>query len=303
MVRFTLKQCAYFLAVVDHGGIAQAARALHISQPSVSQALDKLERLYGFRLLNRHHARGTELTAEGRSFSNLARSLMENAERVENNALSIAAQLAGIVRFGCFHTLAPFYLAQLIRAYGARYPQADIVPSELLQDQIVSDIESGKLDLALTYDMALDGQRLDWVVVARLNAFVLLSSDHPLASRPSISLAELADEPFVMFDGSSSRDYFNDILSSCRIAPPVAFNSRSMESVRCAVANGLGFSLSVMRPSHSYTYDGGRIVSVPIEEKLDPIDLVLVHKKHLALAGIVGDFAEFCVSQIQAQAS
>ena len=42
MVRFTLKQCRYFLAVADHGGIAQAARALNISQPAIAQALNKL---------------------------------------------------------------------------------------------------------------------------------------------------------------------------------------------------------------------------------------------------------------------
>ncbi len=68
MFNITIKQCAYFNAVAEQGGIAQASRVLNISQPAVAQAIDKLEHIYGFRLFERHHARGTELTPQGRSF-------------------------------------------------------------------------------------------------------------------------------------------------------------------------------------------------------------------------------------------
>ncbi|MFT5549074.1 MAG: DNA-binding transcriptional LysR family regulator, partial [Candidatus Azotimanducaceae bacterium] len=50
MVKLTLKQCAYFVAIAEQGGIAQASRLLNISQPAVAQALDKLEHLFEFRL-------------------------------------------------------------------------------------------------------------------------------------------------------------------------------------------------------------------------------------------------------------
>ena len=68
MVKFTIKQCAYFVAVAEQGGIAQASRVLNISQPAVAQAIDKLEALFDFRLFDRHHARGTEMTPQGRAF-------------------------------------------------------------------------------------------------------------------------------------------------------------------------------------------------------------------------------------------
>lgn len=298
MVRLTLKQCAYFVAVVDQGGIAQAARALNISQPAVAQALDKLEAIYGLRLLVRHHARGTELTPQGRAFCRSARDLLRQAERAEHEALAIAADLAGTIRFGCFHTIAPFYLAQIIKAYSALYPDVDVVASELLQDDIISGVEAAELDLALTYDMSLEGRPLERHVVARLKPFVLLSSEHPLAVRPSIRLSEMAQEPFVIFDGPSSRDYFAKILAAHSIDPPVTFRSRSMESVRCAVANGLGFSLSVMRPSHSETYDGGRVVSVPIAGDPDSIAIVLVRKRTRAPSSLVEQFADFCKAHL-----
>jgi DNA-binding transcriptional LysR family regulator len=279
MVRVTLKQCAYFVAVAEQGGIAQAARALNISQPAVAQALDKLEGLYGLRLFLRHHARGTELTPQGRAFYRSAQDLLNQAARVERDAREIAADQAGIIRFACFHTVAPFHLARIIKRHNEDYPNIDIVASELLQDKIISRIEDRELDLALTYDMSLEGRPIKKQVLDRLKPFILLSVDHPLAARSSIRLAELAQEPFVMFDGPSSRDYFNSLLAVHGIDPQISFNSRSIESVRCAVASGLGFSLSIMTPRYRETYDGGRIVYVPIAGDVDPMSVVLIRRK------------------------
>lgn len=140
MVRYTLKQCAYFIAVVEEGGIAQASRALNISQPAIAQALDKLEDLYGFQLLLRHHARGTELTPQGRAFLSIAHDLVRQADYVEREAQAIAANKSGSIRFGCFHTIAPFYMGDLISKYRQREPDIRIEAQELLQDEIVNGV-------------------------------------------------------------------------------------------------------------------------------------------------------------------
>lgn len=97
-----------------------------------------------------------------------------------------------------------------------------------------------------------------------------------------------------MFDGPSSRDYFEGIFAAQGINPPVSFNSKSMESVRSAVSNGLGFSLSVMNLDYSETYDGGRVVSVPIMEDIDPLAIVLVRKQGSVPSRQIDNFALFC---------
>lgn len=296
MVNFTLKQCTYFLAVIDHGGIAQAARVLNITQPAISQALDKLEDMYGLRLFDRHHAKGMSVTPEGRSLAAICRSLVEDAESLEARAKSIAAHLAGTIRFGCFHTVAPFYLSGIVKQHRADHPQIEILPVELLQNEINEQLESDALDIALTYDMGLRDTDFDVLEVEQLQPFVLLDADHQLARSKSIRLADLAEEPFVMFEGSASRDYFRDTLHHHGIDPPIACRAYSMESVRCAVANGLGFSLSVMRPSHPVTYDGGRVASVQIKEPGPPLSLVLVRKKKPEPSKLIDDFAQFCLT-------
>ena len=294
MVKLTLKQCAYFVAVAEQGGIAQASRVLNISQPAVAQALDKLEHLFDFRLFERHHARGTELTPQGRAFLDSARGLLQRAQRTEHDAQAIAANLAGIVRLGCFHSIAPFYLPQIISAYKKVFPDIEIASSELRQDEIIAGIDSGEIDLALTYDMSLEHHPVERQVVARLKPFLLLSEYHHRASQAAIKLADMAQEPFVMFEGPSSRDYFESILSTQGIAPPVSYNSKSMESVRSAVSNGLGFSLSVMKLDHDGACDGGRVVSVPIADDINPLAIVLLRKQAAPVSAQIERFSSFC---------
>ena len=299
MFKLTLKQCAYLVAVAEQGGIAQAARELHISQPAVAQGIGKIEQTWGLQLFVRHHARGAELTPQGRAFVRSARRLLQQAEQTELDAQSIAAHEAGIIRFGCFHTIAPYCLARAIREHRTAFPDVDIEASELLQDEIVSGIETGLLDLALTYDMSLESPSLQRQEVTGLKPQVLLGERHPLAGKRSIALTELADEPYVMFDGPSSRDYFADLLASAGISPPIAVNSKSMESVRSAVANDLGFSLSVMRLSGSGFPDSGRVVSIPIAGKVEPLAIVLLRKSQHDDSDLIGAFAESCISSVK----
>ncbi|MFD2032696.1 LysR family transcriptional regulator [Ancylobacter dichloromethanicus] len=123
MVRYTLRQLGYFRAVAEQGGIAPAARALNISQPSIAQALQKLEGALGLTLFERHHARGLTLTLQGRLFLQHAAALAAGAEQVEREARALAAETAGEIRLGVFRTLAPFYAAEAdtrLRAAGAR---------------------------------------------------------------------------------------------------------------------------------------------------------------------------------------
>ena len=294
MVKLTLKQCAYFVAVAEQGGIAQASRALNLSQPAVAQALDKLEHLFEFRLFERHHARGTELTPQGRAFISSAYSLLQLAERTEQNAKAIAAEMVGVIRLGCFHSIAPFYLPQIISAYKDSFPNIEIAASELRQDEIIAAIAAGEIDLALTYDMSLEHCPVERQVVTELKPFLLLNEHHERARQTSISLADMAQEPFVMFEGPSSRSYFESILAQHGIAPPVSYNSTSMESVRSAVSNGLGFSLSVMKLGHNDTYDGGNVVSVPIADDIDPLAIVLIRKQAASLSGQIEKFSLFC---------
>ncbi|MBZ0216490.1 MAG: LysR family transcriptional regulator [Fimbriimonadaceae bacterium] len=296
MVKFTLKQCMYFLAVAETGGIAQAARILNISQPAVAQAVGKLEQVTGLTLFHRRHARGLALTAKGREFHKYAQRLIDEAEGVAREIASIAADLSGTIRLGCFHAVAPFYLARLVKGYRAIYPDVQINAAEQRQNELLSGLETGATDLAIMYDMALDGAALEWRELVRLRPYIILPRSHPFADRSTISLQEMGAEPFVLFDGPGSREYFRTTLASHGIDPPISFRSSSLESVRSAVGNGLGFSLSVMRVDRKDTYDGHHVVPVRIAEDIEPIGIVLAWKRGRDLSQLILNFKDHCAA-------
>lgn len=296
MVRFTLKQCAYFIAVSEHGGISQAARVLNISQPSIAQALEKLETLTGLILFERHHARGLDLTAQGRSFLAQVRQLDEHAHRVAREASLLRSGSRGEIRLGCFHTIAQFHLARLTGEFAASDPGILISPCELPMDRLTEAVGDGALDMAITYETAPGLAGLEVETLADITPHIILAEDHELAERAHLHLRELADMPYVMFDGPGSRPYFESILAERGLSPDIAYASSAIESVRSAVGNGFGFSLLALKPLHNHTYDGRRVVTIPIADDITGIRIVLATRHGRQDVAPMSRFMQHCRS-------
>ena len=294
MVRFTLKQLTYFSAAAWHGSIAEAARALNVSQPAVASAIDKLEQQLGLKLFDRMHARGVELTPQGDEALIRARWLLQSADQTARDFQAIAAELIGHIRFGCYQTLAPFYVPGLVAAMRTRHPGVTLDVTEGRHDDIMPALTGHSLDAALLYDMDLDPRQLAWEQVKTLEPYVLLPADHPLANQDPISLAALADEPYVLFDWPMTRGYFRSVLKAAAIDPPVAFRSQSYEVVRGAVASGLGFSLLSVRPKIDLTYDGAVVACRTIREPTPPLNVVLAWPKNAAPSHLRENFLDLC---------
>ena len=296
MVRFTIRQCLYFLAVAEQGGVAQAARALSISQPAVAQAIDKLEQTTGLTLFVRHHARGMELTLQGRAFLDQARILAAGVARMDGAIADIAVNRRGTIRLGCFQSIAPFYLARIVREYGRRTPDVVIAAAESLHADLVSGLTGGELDLAILYNMGLDPHELSWDTLAQVRPYAIVPAHHPAANRRRVSLRQLGAERYVLFDAPGSREYFYEMFARLGISPLVSFRSTSMESVRSAVGYGFGFSILSMRPFSQVSYDGHRVVPVEIEEDIEPTPVVIARKAGRRPDAMTDAFVGFCQS-------
>lgn len=296
MVRFTLKQCTYFLAVAEHGGVAQAARALNLSQPALAQAIDKLEETAGLRLFERHHARGMELTLQGRAFREQAAALVSHAERMDRAVADVAANRRGTIRLGCFQSIAPFYLARIVREYGVRAPDVAIDVTEGLHGDLVDSLRAGYLDLAILYNLGLDPHALAWQELGQARPYVIVSADHPVAARRRVSLRDLGAEDYVLFDAPGSREYFHAIFAGHGISPRISFRSTALESVRSAVAHGLGFSILSMRPVARHSYEGHPLAALEIAERIEPTPIVMARRHGREPDPLIGSFTSFCGS-------
>ncbi|MDF1607819.1 LysR family transcriptional regulator [Hoeflea sp. YIM 152468] len=294
MSKITLRQCIYFRAVAQTGGLASAARAVGISQPAVAQAIRKLEDVSGLVLFRRLHARGMVLTAQGIEFLRHAEDLLASADRVERAIEGIADNRSGTIRLGCFQSIAPFCLARIVRGYRDLAPGVVLEVKEMLQDELIGALGRNELDLAIMYDLGLDPDLFGWRALTAAQPYLIVSCDHRLAQRPTVSLREIASEDYILFDAPRSREYFFSIFSHHGINPRIAFRSASIESVRCSVANGLGVSLLAMRPLSNQTYDGGEVVPVELEENLPPMPIVIAHNLDHAPGALTVPFVDHC---------
>lgn len=270
----SLRSLRYLVAVADAGSVTGAARRMHVSQPSISEAVAALEAELGVALLLRHHARGVTLTPAGARVVAEARLLLRHAEDFLHAAASLGAEAVGEVSMGCFLTLAPRYLPALLAGLGRDIPGLSVRVEEGDHGEMLAGLEAGRTEIALTYDFDMP-PGLTVTPIAQLAPVAVLPARHRLARGARVRLADLMGEPFLLLDLPHSRDYFASIFRAAGLTPRIAFRSRSQELLRGLVGNGLGWTIQNVQPESPYAIDGTRITSLPLDAGLPAVRLVL----------------------------
>ncbi len=298
-ITYTLRQLAYFVAAAECGSVAGAARALNVSQPSVSTAIAKLEDLFGVQLLLRHHAHGVTPTPAGQPLLAEARSLLAHAGELSERARGLGQELRGRLDVGCYLTIAPFFMPSIVTGFTAEYPAVDIALDEGHQDALLRGLESGRFTVALLYDYEL-GDHLDVRRLIDLPPYVLLPAYEPLARQKTVSLAELADEPMILLDVPPGREYFTSTMLKAGFEPNIRFRTPSFETVRGMVGAGMGYALLVTRPAADVTYDGRGVVCRPLADAVEPGHIALARLAQARPTRLVDSFADFCAAYFAA---
>ncbi|MCW3479425.1 LysR substrate-binding domain-containing protein [Neisseriaceae bacterium JH1-16] len=296
-MNYTLRQLEYLVAVAEHGSVTAAANALYTSQPGISTAISQLEEVFGLQFFIRHHARGVSMTPAGQSFVAAARNLLIHAEDLMQQASELSLALSGRLDLGCFTTIAPVLLPRLLTALRETYPEVEVALHEGDTPQLQAALLSGQLELALLYDLDLT-PALSKRTLLSARPYVLLPADHPLAKKPEIALAELAEEPMVLLDLPYSREYFLSLFRQLGIEPRVRHRTVSFELVRGLVAAGNGYGLLNLRPDMDTTYGGGRLVCLPISDEVPALSIVLAWPQGLKLTRRAEVFIELCESTL-----
>jgi DNA-binding transcriptional LysR family regulator len=298
MTRYTLRQLEYFLACVDHRSIAKAAEALHVSQPTISVAISKLEQQFGVQLLLRHHSQGVSPTKAAENILPSARSLLAHAIDLQREAILTGTDVAGELRLGSFVTLAPMLVPTLLEALQQAYPGVSVMIEEGTQIQLLDALFNGKLDMALLYDIDLPAE-LRCVKLRELAPYVALPAAHPRAVQADVGLHELVDDPLILLDVPPSRDYFLGLFRRAGLEPRKAFSSPSLELVRTMVGRGLGYSILVTRPDADTTYDGRQLAIRPLRDQVNTSSIVLASLANLRATQLITSFEEIACKALQ----
>ena len=219
MAAYNLRQLKYFITTVECGSVAEASRKLYIAQPSISTAIKGLEDSFGVQLLIRHHAQGVSLTPSGARFYRKAQELLRMAKEFEQNALADNDVVSGQIDIGCFETVAPLYLPQLIAGFSALYPGVEIRIRDGEQQELVQGLTSGAFDLAILYEHDLDGTIETEPLMPAQRPYALLPADHRFAQQAQVSLRDLCLEPMILLDVQPSRTYFVSLFDELGLTP------------------------------------------------------------------------------------
>ncbi len=274
-LRFTLRQMEYLVAVGEAGSIAAAASRMNISSPTISAAIAQIEAEFGLPIFLRKHAQGMAVTPSGTIFLRECAAVLRSAGRLAELAHQIKGNVAGRLHLGCLSTFAQILTPQLRRSFNARFPQVEVAQTEAHQAGLIEGLREARLDIALTYDLALPPD-LTFVPLAVLPPFVLISPGHPLSAQPKITPADLVDYPMVLLDLPLSVDYFMSLFNICGLAPQIAERTRDMAVMQSLVANDFGYSIANIRPLMNRAPDGKPLVFLPLTSAAAPLTLGLL---------------------------
>ncbi|MGR3250550.1 MAG: LysR family transcriptional regulator [Paracoccus sp. (in: a-proteobacteria)] len=289
-IPFGLRQISYLLAVAESGSTAAAARAMNVSQPSISHAVAQIETHFGQLLFLRLPGRGMQPTPFGRQKLAALESLMVQARAVLESVTGPEGELV----LGVYSTLGPRYAPRLMRGFSDRHPGARITLIEGDLTELEQGLRRGRIDLALIYDAGLSAD-LTLTPLQEVPPHALVPPDHRLAEAGAVSLTDLAADPVVLINLPHSRSYFLSLFQICGIAPRIAAETTSVEMLRAMVANGLGTGLLATDLPHDLAYDGGRVVRLTLLDRLPPSRIAVARAAGLPLTDTAAAFLHFCI--------
>jgi DNA-binding transcriptional LysR family regulator len=283
VARYTLRQLECFVAVGEQGSIAGAAAALMLSPSAITGALNELERAFNAQLTIRRKAHGVSLTPSGQYVLSQARGLLHAATDLQVMAADAGKTLRGKVVIGCYSSLAPTLLTELMAEYGNRHPDVELDFFAGTQQEIHEKLLLGELDLAIAYDLTvppgLTRKRLREAVPV-----VVLPVDHPLAALDTVALAELVDEPMILLDVNPSRENTEMMFSAAGLTPWIRFRTTDFEVTRSMVARGMGYAILVQRPAVDVSYEGRPLVVRQIHPAVRHVPISMVWSEGVRLS-------------------
>ncbi len=237
----TVTQLVAFLRTVQRGSVTAAAAELVVTQPSVSAAINALEREVGVPLMQRD-VRGLRPTPAGQvyaAYANDVLGLLKQGARAAHEAHDRALRT---LRIGAVTTAGEHLVAPLLRVFHEAHPELEIMLHVGNREDVFDRLVAHDIDVAITGRLP-DGLPIHGERIAP-NEFVLITSPgDPLAKRSVVSVAELADRAWLVREpGSGTRAVSEEYLASHELQPRL-LTLGSNGAIKQAVAFGLGIAL------------------------------------------------------------
>ncbi len=282
----------------------KAAETLHMTQPAVTFQVRQLEEHFNTRLFDRTHNR-ISLTEAGKRVFEYADRIFEHYAEMESAVREMTGDVSGVLMIGASTTIAEYLLPALLGDFKKKYPDVNVQLKVSNSDGIVHMVENNVIDLGVVESPVMNKNLV--VEVCRIDQLVaVVTPQHPLAGRTSVSIGELLEHPYICREeGSGTRDVIAEYMTAQGInAGQVRLTMElgSPESIKGAVEAGMGVSI-ISLATVQKELKLGTLVALNMEPSLErPFSFVHQKQKfrHRAMDELLEFARSYCKSHPEA---
>ncbi|QLH13057.1 LysR family transcriptional regulator [Paracoccus pantotrophus] len=251
-IALDLRFLHYAILVARLGSFSAVAESLDLSHTTVNRRVSLLERRLGFQIFERD-ATGAHLTAAGAKFVEDAERGMSTLLRAVNSARNFQKGATGVLRIGVMTSLSGGFLAELLNAFHARYPEVEFEINEITSESGVTGVLWGHLDLAfLPQTENIAGCMVIHLWQERVHLAV--PEGHHLSSSSRVTWDELRAEHFLVPCGNAGAELdkrYLEQLSKSGPSPKISIHDVGRENLLSLVGHGCGVALVLSSSMHS----------------------------------------------------
>ena len=237
-----MQQLRYIVAVARTGNFSRAAEQCHVSQPSLSQQIQKLEDELGDRLFDRMK-REAKLTPPGEAFLRRAVRILEEVDAARREATDAKELLSGTVTIGVLPTIAPYLLPDVMAAFTKKFPGVEIIVQEDTTARLLKLLLAYEIDFILA-SQPIHDERLELRELFTEELLLALPRGHPLLRKREVASADLENERLIiMKEGHCLGDQVLRFCDRGDLRTQISFRSAQLETIQALVRAGLGISL------------------------------------------------------------
>ena len=271
-----LRQLRQVIVLAETLNFRRAAERLHMAQPPLSTSIKKLEEELGVLLFERLPS-GLKLTPAGEVVLRHARRTVFFAEQTRRAGREGESGEQGTLRLGFVGSASYSLMPRIIRAFRRQYPRVDIVIDESTTIELLRGVEAHSLDVALVRFPVVEPTSAELTLLRPERLMAAVSADSPFAARSTVAIAELAQEPLIIY----ARDrvpamyaFIMQAFAEARAQPKVAQEAVQVQHILGLVESGLGVAF-VPETCSRYAGDGVRLLVIDPEPTAFQVGLAL----------------------------
>jgi len=265
-IQSSLNSLMTFHKVAKHKSFSKAAEELYISQPAVTKHIKNLELKMGMKLIQRGRG-GFALTDAGKALYKHTQKISSHLMEIEDVLGSLQKDHRGLLKIGTTESYSKCLMPKLLSGFQTSFPAIKISLDVGNSEEIEKSLSTYRNDLAVV-GLTRVSPKFESIPFLREELVLIVSPDHSLSKRKSVSLKELEEYPLIIrAKGSTTRRILLQAFKDLDIHPSLLVEAGSSEFIKQWVSEGKGVSVIVKRTVEDER-KRGIIHVVPLKEKL-----------------------------------